>query len=132
MELKFVHLADYAAPGDKGKMIIVGIFDRLGAGPERPIVMPPFHIVGAFRAHVPEGTEHGLEIRMVNQDGVEIFKGQLPLRFVLTPLRTLEANFTIGVVGLALPDVGEYAFHLFVDNVHKGFIPFSVSPAEPA
>lgn len=131
MELKFVHLADYATAGDKGKLTIVGIFDRLGAAADRPIGMPPFHIVGAFRAHLPEGTEHTLEIRMVTQDGAEIFNGQLPLRFVPNPTRQLEANFTIGVFGLSLPDVGEYAFHLFVDNIHKGLLAFSVAPAEP-
>lgn len=129
MELKFAHLADYATTGDKGKLVIIGIFDLIGAGSQRPIVPPPFYLVGSFRAYLTEGTEHELEIRLVNADGADVIRGSMHLRFVPTGQQTVEANFVAGMLGLSLPEEGDYAFHLLVDHQHKGIVSFRVIPA---
>jgi hypothetical protein len=131
VELVYAHLADYAATGDRGKLTIVGIFEAIQATAQRPIVPPPFFIVGTFRAHLPEGTEHKLEVRLVDADGKQVLNGEMPLKFFVNSRKQLEATFTIGLFGVNIPDTGDYAFHLFVDGQHKGLLPFYVSPALP-
>lgn len=126
MELKYAHLADYAAVGERGKMLFIGIFDRVLAGPERPIQLNPFHIAGSLRAYVTEGTEHVLDLRLVNADGQERFNAQAPVKFQPVGGQFLEANFAIGISGLAFIDVEDYAFHILVDGKHLGILPISV------
>ncbi|MDP9201738.1 MAG: hypothetical protein M3P26_07375 [Gemmatimonadota bacterium] len=131
MELRFAHLADYATAGERGKLTIVGIFEVVGASPQRPIPLPPFHLVGSFQAHLPEGSDHELEIRVVNADGGELARATIPMKFSPTLQKRLEAPFAIGMVGMNVPDVGDYAFHLFVDGQHRGAVPLQVVPAPP-
>jgi hypothetical protein len=54
MELKYAHLADYASAGEHGKMLIVGIFDTVKAGPQRPIGVPPFTSLARCGATSPK------------------------------------------------------------------------------
>ncbi len=73
MELKLGVLADYACPGENGKLIIVGIFDnvteRLG---KRPVALPPLYLVLRIDAHVTAGTAHKVQINLIDAAGSSV------------------------------------------------------------
>jgi hypothetical protein len=128
MEFKYAHLADYAGDGGRGKVTVVGIFDTLFVTPERPIKTPPMGLVATFEAHVTEGTNHELELRFCDEDGGDIFpRAKIPLRFASGgPGRPLRANAFVQLGPLELPDLGEYAFHIFVNGREMTGIPLHV------
>lgn len=126
MELKYAHLADYAAPGNAGKPIIVGVFDAINTQNLEAIGMPICYLIGAFTARLSEGSEHTLLVKLVDADGNEVLNSELPLKFSPTPRRELSSNFVLALFGVPLPHTGEYAFDLFVDQQLKGSVPFFV------
>jgi hypothetical protein len=67
MDLRFAHLADYAAADSSGKITLIGIFDlvwdRMNA---RPVFCPPCYLVASFAASLVERSGHDLEIRLVD------------------------------------------------------------------
>lgn len=134
MEFRFAHLADYAGDGASGKMIVVGIFDNVFVGPDRPVVLPPFYLVARFEAHVTEGTQHALEIRFTDMDGNDVIpRGKLPINFgPRGPGRPLQANVYAQLSGVQVPDVGEYAFHLFIDDRRLGDLQLRVTSRQNA
>lgn len=133
MEFKYAHLADYAGDGGRGKVTIVGIFDTVFVNEQRPILLPPMSLAASFEAHVTEGTEHQLEVRFCDEDGHDMIpRGQLPLRFAAAgPDRPLRANAFISLAPIRVADVGDYAFHLFVDGLEVESIRLHVVPMPP-
>lgn len=134
MEFRFGHLADYAGEGAAGKLIAVGIFENVHASSARPVMLPIMHLVAVFEAFVAEGTEHQLEVRFTNADGVAQFPpAPVPINFVPQgPNRPLRANVIIQLAGLQVPDVGDYAFNLFIDTHFQGRIPIVIIPMPQA
>jgi hypothetical protein len=135
MELRYALLADYAAEDKVGKPIIVGVFDLVHADPTvRPIVLPPFWLVAQFHAHVTEGTEHRLEIRLNDADGKDVIpRVPLTLKFVPQgPGRPLIARLLAQAgPGLQIPQLGEYSLNLFVDGRREGGVPLHVVARQP-
>jgi hypothetical protein len=134
MEFRFGTLADYAAPGQLNKLMIIGIFDtiydRVGT---RPIQFPPCSLVLMFTAHPTEGTEHRLELHFQNADGAELAPAvNGVLRFVPQgPGRELVANFIGMMPVFVAPDRGVYSFEVLVDGRHMGSVPVFVQEAPP-
>jgi uncharacterized protein DUF6941 len=120
MELRFAHLADYAGEDRLGKLVIAGIFDQVNATTQRPIVMPSCWLVVQLEAHIVEGTDHAMELRVTNADGIDVApRISAPIKFIPQgPGRPLRARILAQIGGLSLPDLGEYSFHLFV-NGHR-------------
>lgn len=133
MEFQFAHLTDYAGEDRSGKLILAGIFDNIMADARRPIVLPPFFLVVQFTAHVTEGTEHHLEMRLTDADGKDVApRVPIPLKFIPTgPRLPLRARVIATLGGLAVADVGEFAFHFFVNNRRLGELPLHVIAAPP-
>lgn len=131
MELKYAHLADYATRGLGGKPVIIGIFDNVMVPTGNAIGLPICYLIGAFIAHLSEGSRHKLRAALTDEDGAEVMTGELDLEFSPTPQRTLEAVFSIGILGLPLPHMGAYEFNLFVDGTRLGSVSIYVAEAPP-
>lgn len=125
MELRFAHVADYAAIGIDGKLTLVGAFDIIwdnsGA---RPIAFPPFSLIVGFEASIAEGPEHRLGITLANDDevadslaveGVLHFRPHGPGH----PARA-HALLSFGPGAIAVPELGDYHFVFTIDGKRVG------------
>lgn len=136
MQLRFAHLADYAAADAAGKLTIVGVFDIVWDQlKERPIPFPPCYLVAAFASSLIEGAEHDLEIRFADADEtpvIDTIKAKLQLQ-PFGPGYPLRAQVLIGFGpgALKVPDLGDYHFRFFVDGNEIGDIPVSVLEPPP-
>ena len=132
MQLKYIHLADYAGDGANGKPIIVGIFDQVFVLPPRPIGLPPFYLAGALEASVAEGSQQDLEVRFADGNGNNVIpRVKLQIKFHQRgPRRLMRAHFAFQFVGIQLNDVGDFAFHLFDSRAAEiGEAPLIITPA---
>jgi hypothetical protein len=131
--LIYGHLADYASEGANGKMIVVGIFERVFMQHEGPIQLPICHLAAKLEASLIDGADHRLEVRVVdgNQDPVLPQHAEMPLRFgTAGPGYPLAAQIILQLVGLQLPGSGDWSFELRVDGNVVGNIPF-VTAVQP-
>lgn len=135
MRLDFGFLADYAAPGNNGKLTIIGIFDivydQQGKG---KVPLPLCYLVLKFSASIVEGSEHKLRIRLSDADGKDQIK---PLEVNLAfqpqgPGRPMASHFVMALAGLTVPSQGEYNFAVFVDGGHIADVPLYVVPRREA
>lgn len=131
MELRFAHLADYAAADASGKLTIVGVFDIVWDGlGKRPIPFPPFYLVAQLEASIAEGAEHTVEIRLVDDDERSVggaLSGTVHFRAsgVGHPARGhLLLGFGPGFI--SAPELGDYHFRFFVDGHDIGALRVSV------
>lgn len=137
MEMRFAHLADYAATDAASKLTIVGIFDllwdQLNA---RPIPFPPCYLVGSFAASVSEGSDHNLRIEFADADEKPVMD---PVETKLSfrpfgPGYPLRAQFSLGFApgALKVPDLGDYHFRFIIDGDEVGRVAVSVAKRDPA
>jgi hypothetical protein len=123
--LHFAHMADYVTRDFQGKLIVLGIFeaiqDHMGV---RPIPFPGFHLVVGLSASVADGTDHVLEIRVIDGNGDEVGqRQQVPFQ-----LRTNGQGYRMrGVIdlqiapgGLSVPELGDYEFRFLVGGEDIG------------
>lgn len=131
MDLRFAHLADYAAADASGKLTVVGVFDVIwDRAHQRPIPFPPCYLVAEFAASVVEGSEHSLEIQLVDADEkqvIEPLRGNLKFRPFGPgyPLRS-KVLLAFGPGALKVPEPGDYHFRFLSDSSEVGRIPVSV------
>lgn len=131
MELRYAHLADYAAADASGKITVVGIFDLVwNRSREHPIAFPPCYLVACFAASVAEGSMHVLEIRFADADEHDIIA---PLRSELQfrpfgPGYPQKAMFVAGFgpETLKVAKAGDYHFALRVDGSEIGRVAVTV------
>lgn len=136
MELRFAHLADYAAADSSGKVTLVGIFDLVWDRMDvRPVPFPPCYLVASFAASLAEGSSHQLEIRLVDDDEETVLPAlNADLHFGASgpgnPLRA-QVIMGFGPGTLRVPQPGDYAFTFLVDGVPRGRVPVSVRKPLP-
>lgn len=136
MKLTFAHLADYASVDAGGKLTIVGlfgvIFDQMKV---RPIPFPQFHIVSQFEAKVTEGTDHQVQVQLIDQQKRNVIrKFDGPIRFAPTGRGgPLQANLIMGFGpgAIAVPDLGTYEFRFMIDGKDIGGLPVLVIEPPP-
>lgn len=134
MELRFAHLADYAAGDAAGKLTIVGIFDLVyDRAKTLPIAFPPCYLIATFSASVTEGSVHGLEVRFVDADEDNIVEPiSVELKFRPSgPGYPQRAVFLVGFGSetLKVPALGDYHFTFLIDGLEVGRT--SVTVLEP-
>lgn len=128
----FAHLCDYAGLGEKGKPIIVGVFDMVyRVDPTQPIVMGPIHFIAKISASIATGTEHNIDVVVRTEDGHEVHRiGFQHVQFKPAgPGRPFTAQVIVGLMGLPLPSVGDYYFEVVVDGQVAGETPLYVVEA---
>ena len=137
MKLKYAHLADYAGADVSGKLTLVGLFDVIWDQLRvRPVPFPQFHIAAVFEAKVIEGTDHRVQVQLIDQQKrtvLQRFDGQI--RFAPAgrggPLQAhLLLGFGPGTI--TVPDLGTYEFRFLIDGKDVGVgLPVLVREPEP-
>ena len=134
MHVAYALLADTATSGGRGKLNIIGTFNRIWA-PDFPSVHGRMALVVRLEGHVTEAGEHTLEIQYVNQDGQEIAGGppQIPFRLNKEnrlPGAPLSQQVMMEINNLPLPEAGVYEFAIKVDGTYLDSIPLYVQQLE--
>ncbi|MEO6066884.1 MAG: hypothetical protein ABIQ41_02740 [Gemmatimonadales bacterium] len=131
MELRFAHLADYAAQDASGKLTIVGVFDVLWDQLKvRPVPFPPCYLVASFAGSLAEGSDHPLSIDFLDGDEQPVrpsIQGTLKLRTTGPgyPTRGI-LLLGFGPGALTLPGPGDYRVRFLVGGVDCGGTPISI------
>jgi hypothetical protein len=122
-------VAEFASEGEDAKLTIAGIFDEVYAI-QTPCTLPRMYIVAELHARVVEGSEHALQITMIDADGKDVVKPSrlLPLFFSPgAPGSPLKARIIASMDGVGFPKEGDYEVVLWVDGNHLISLPLHVS-----
>ncbi len=135
IEMRFGLLADYAAPGNRGKLTIVHVFNRFSPRPDS--IGSPIGggvLVAYLECSLADGTDHTLTIRILTADE-DPLDAQIQiegLQLASTgPGLPLSAQILLPIGQLPMPDYGDYAFDIVVDGTSVGRIPFYVQAPLP-
>ncbi len=127
MILDFAVVADYALVDQAGKISVLGIFQHIWVQ-QFPAMHPRLHLVLRLKGKRTEVGEHGVQIRLADEDGVEILGGNGTVTFAEPPagVTDIEAG-AILVFDVPFPHPGPYRFEITVDNDVLATVPISVT-----
>jgi hypothetical protein len=131
MQLGFAFLADAAVSTPDGKISVLGgNFDTIYVAAV-PAQHPAMVLVVNLRVQPTEcGRQHRLRLEFWDPDGQSVLPSLelpfLPQRRSDQPHKPVNVNLTVHLQGLTIPRVGDYAFHVLVDDLEVGVMPLSV------
>jgi len=105
LNVKHLHLCDYAFLVEGGKLSLIGIFDRVVVN-SVPTVINPFHIVAVLSSEAASETE--LEATIVDPEDRTVFKGKGPISVGAGK----DVNFLLGIAGFKVEKPGTYTIRL--------------------
>ncbi len=116
MEITLAVCCDAANVSREGKLNLLGIFNSIHAA-EFPCTHPHLALVLRVEARLGEEGTYPLEIRLVDEDGQQLFhiNGQLSLQGA-EPGRPMTAQTIMDINNLQLPRPGTYAFEVHLDG----------------
>jgi len=125
---------DYALIDQHGKLSVLGIFERIWVA-DFPAVHPRLHLVLRLKGRRTEIGEHPIVIRLVDDGGREVLRGDGSVQIGEPPAGVLEVE--AGAVlsfDVPLERPGTYTFEIAVDGSLEATVPITVSqiPAPPA
>ncbi|HJR54877.1 MAG TPA: hypothetical protein VJ982_14350 [Gemmatimonadota bacterium] len=112
MDITLAVCCDAANVSREGKLNLLGIFNSIHAA-EFPCTHPHLALVLRVEARLGEEGTYPLEIRLVDEDGQQLFhiNGQLSLQGA-EPGRPMTAQTIMDINNLQLPRPGTYAFEV--------------------
>ena len=118
MDVTLAVCCDAANVSREGKLNLLGIFNSIHAA-RFPAAHPHLALVLRVEARVGEEGTHPLEIKLVDEDGQQLFdvNGQLQLQGA-RPGRPMTAQTIIDINNFQLPRAGTYAFEIFLAGKH--------------
>lgn len=116
MDITLAVCCDAANVSREGKLNLLGIFNSIHAA-EFPCTHPHLALVLRVEARLGEEGTYPLEIRLVDEDGQQLFhiNGQLSLQGA-EPGRPMTAQTIMDINNLQLPRPGTFAFEVFLDG----------------
>ena len=131
MDVDLAVIADAANVSQEGKLNILGVFDTIWAR-----VFPFRHASMVFvlrvRADFTEQGAHRLEVRLIDDDGGQLFKAEGPLQVAGgEPGRPVKPHVVMGLSGISFPKPGDYSFEIIVDDRHMKSVPLFVVESLP-
>jgi len=132
MEVNFAVLADHVIEGADGKISILGIFDEIWAA-ARPITCPRLFAAIRLLASIVEGSDHVIELVIVDDDGHAVLQKTPPIPvpfFPSGPGRPMRGHVVAQFNAIRFPHFGDYELNVFVDGKPVASIPFSVAELE--
>jgi uncharacterized protein DUF6941 len=125
--LDFAVVADYALVDQAGKISVLGIFQHIWVQ-QFPAMHPRLHLVLRLKGKRTEVGEHGVQIRLADESGVEILGGNGTVTFAEPPagVTDIEAG-AILVFDVPFPHAGQYRFEITVDNDVLATVPITVT-----
>lgn len=129
MHVDFAVACDYAIIDQHGKLSVLGIFQHIWTA-RFPTVHPRLHLVVRLRGKRTEVGEHGLRIRLLDEDDAEILSGDGTVTFNEPPAGVidLEAGAVLAF-DVPLEKPGRYRFEIAVDGTVQAVVPIGVSQA---
>ena len=127
MILDFAVVADYALVDQAGKISVLGIFQHIWVQ-QFPAMHPRLHLVLRLKGKRTEVGEHGVQIRLADDAGVEILGGNGTVTFAEPPagVTDIEAG-AILVFDVPFPHAGQYRFEITVDGQVLATVPITVT-----
>lgn len=125
--MAFGLVADFISETKEGKLNILGEFNTIRS-PTEPIQHHSMFVIARFLASASEGTNHQLQVLLVDEDGQEVIpkSENIQLRFQPTgkglPLR---AHVVLHFTPITLPRFGRYSFHYLLNRHLVGEVEFS-------
>lgn len=134
MDVTLAVCCDAANVSREGKLNLLGIFNSIHAA-QFPCTHPHLALVLRVEARLGEEGVYGLDIKLADEDGKELFtiNGQLTLQGG-EPGRPMTAQTIMDINNFQLPRPGTYTFEIFVDQHHVRSVPihaFAREGAEP-
>lgn len=127
---------DYALIDQQGKLSVLGIFERIWVE-HFPAVHPRLHLVLRLKGRRTEIGEHAIVIRLVDDGGREVLRGDGAVQIGEPPAGVLEVEAgAVLAFDVPLERPGIYTFEIAVDGSLEATVPIAVSqiptPAAPA
>lgn len=127
---------DYALIDQHGKLSVLGIFERIWVE-HFPAVHPRLHLVLRLKGRRTEIGEHAIVIRLVDDGGREVLRGDGAVQIGEPPAGVLEVEAgAVLAFDVPLERPGTYTFEIAVDGSLEATVPITVSqipaPAAPA
>lgn len=126
MDVTLAVCCDAANVSREGKLNLLGIFNSIHAS-QYPCTHPHLALVLRVEAGIGEEGAYPLEIKLVDDDGHELFKvgGQVHLQGA-RPGRPMTAQTVMDINNVHFPRPGTYAFEIFLANRHARSVPVHV------
>ncbi len=121
MKCEWMLFCDYAFVDAGQKTCLIGIFDRIYA-PQVPAVHPQLAIAAKVRGEKGEEGRMRLEIIRPTLASLSVMEGEVKLG------DSDSADIRLGILGLNLPDYGDYTVKLYFDGVAARSLTLSVLP----
>ena len=127
MHLDFAVVADYALVDQAGKISVLGIFQHIWVQ-QFPAMHPRLHLVLRLKGKRTEIGEHGIQIRLVDEDATELLGGNGQVTFAEPPAGVTDIEAAaILVFDVPFPHPGGYRFLITVDGDEKASVPITVT-----
>ena len=127
MHLDFAVVADYALVDQAGKISVLGIFQHIWVQ-QFPAMHPRLHLVLRLKGKRTEIGEHGVQIRLVDEQDNEILGGNGNVTFAEPPAGVTEIEAAaVLVFDVPFPHAGVYRFDITVDGERAAQVPITVS-----
>jgi hypothetical protein len=126
-KLDFAFLAD-AAEAEPGRKFYVlgGGIDSINAA-TFPVVHPHLSLVMRILIHPTEtGRDHGIEIRMIDQDGGQVMRldGNLSASPAMPGAgREIAMNMVVNMVSTRFERAGDHSIEILIDGQHAKSVP---------
>ena len=133
MHLDFAVIADYALVDQAGKLSVLGIFQHVWVQ-QFPAMHPRLHLVLRLKGKRTEIGEHQVQIRLLDEQDVEVLGGNGAVNFAEPPAGVIDIEAgAILVFDVPLPLAGAYRFEITVDGDTKAAVPLTASqlPQQP-
>ena len=127
MHVDFAVVADYALVDQSGKLSVLGIFQHIWVQ-QFPAMHPRLHLVLRLKGKRTEVGDHGVQIRLLDEQGNESLGGSGNVMFAEPPAGVTEIEAgAILVFDVPFPHAGVYRFEITIDGEQKAAVPVTVS-----
>jgi hypothetical protein len=127
MRVDFAVVCDYAVIDQYGKLSVLGIFQHIWVS-QFPTVHPRLHLVMRLKGTRTEVGQHRVQIRLVDEDGRQIIKGDGTVNFSEPPAGVLEVEAgAVLVFDVPFEKAGRYEFEIEVDEDLTTAVPVTVA-----
>lgn len=133
MKLDFAVVCDYAVVDQYGKLSVLGIFQHIWVA-HFPAVHPRLHLVVRLKGKRTEVGQHGVRIRLQDEQGAEVLSGDGTVTLAEPPAGVTEVEAgAILVFDVPFQHPGRYAFEIALDGEVQATVPLTVaqSPGPP-
>ncbi len=132
---RYILMVDHFAATDDGKPILMGIFDRafIKRAPDGRLIFNAGWLAAQFECSLAAGTQHTLEVVLVDEQGVDISRGPVQdLGFYAAGEGLgLRAGLAVRIGAIVLPTPGYYEWRLNIDGTPVGTCPLIVTEHIP-